>query len=160
MIRIFDNYYATEDGRIYSGKRNKYLATRRSNRGYLLVNLSIDGERRTFSVHTLIAKAYIPNPNNLPQVNHIDGNKENNSVDNLEWCTASENCVHALSEELRIPAKGKSTSNGRFEDEDIIMIRELYSSKQKTQYELAKMYGVTRSAIQQILNRTTYKHVL
>lgn len=73
MIRIFDNYYATEDGRIYSGKRNKYLATRRSNRGYLLVNLSIDGERRTFSVHTLIAKAYIPNPNNLPQVNHIDG---------------------------------------------------------------------------------------
>ena len=159
MKPLFDNYYATEDGMIYSGKSNKYLSTRKSKRGYLLVNLSINGKCKTFSVHSLIAKAYIPNPDNLPEINHIDGNKENNHINNLEWCAPSYNCIHALRENLRIPAKGIDTKNGCFTDEDIITIRELYDSKQYSQYKLAEIYGVTRSAIQQIVERKTYKHV-
>lgn len=159
MKLLFDNYYASEDGRIYSGKRNKYLSTRKSNRGYLLVNLSINGKCKTFSVHSLIAKAYIPNPDNLPEINHIDGNKENNCVTNLEWCSASYNCTHALQEGLRVPTKGLDTKNGHFTDEDVRTIRGLYDSKQYSQYKLAEMYNVTRSAIQQIVERKTYKHV-
>lgn len=159
MKPLFNDYYATEDGKIYSGKSNKYLSTRKSKRGYLLVNLSIDGKCKTFSVHSLIAKAYIPNPDNLPEINHKDGNKENNTVSNLEWCTSSQNSVHALREGLMVPAKGLATKNGRFTDEDIITIRNLYKSKQYSQYRIAEMYNVTRSTIQQIIEKKTYKHV-
>lgn len=62
----------------------------------MLVNLSINGKCKTFSVHSLIAQAYIPNPDNLPEINHIDGNKENNCVTNLKWCSASYNCTRDL----------------------------------------------------------------
>lgn len=62
--------------------------------GYQQVKFSIDGEKSQQLVHRLVAAAFIPNPNNLPQVNHKDGNHRNNSVENLEWCTASENSRH------------------------------------------------------------------
>ena len=63
--------------------------------GYVYVHLCNDGEERTIRLHRLVAETFIPNPNKLPQINHIDGNKENNRIDNLEWCTASENEKHA-----------------------------------------------------------------
>lgn len=63
--------------------------------GYLRVNLYENGKRKNFHVHRLVALAFIPNPNNLPQVNHKDGNKHNNCFDNLEWCNQSENLKHA-----------------------------------------------------------------
>jgi len=75
-------YYITEDGKIYSGIQNKWLKTRIS-RGYLVVNLQM----KTKHVHRLVAETFIPNPDNLPVVNHKDENKLNSSVDNLEWCT-------------------------------------------------------------------------
>lgn len=64
-------------------------------RGYYQVTLSKETKHRTLSVHRLVALAFIPNPDNKPYVNHIDGNKKNNCVSNLEWCTASENNWHA-----------------------------------------------------------------
>ena len=64
--------------------------------GYLNITLSKKGKSTTFKLHRLVATAFIPNPNNLPEVNHIDGNKSNNKVDNLEWVTRSENQKHAF----------------------------------------------------------------
>ena len=74
---------------------------------YKCVSLSKNGEQKIFKVHRLVAEAFIQNPNNLPQVNHKDGNKENNFVENLEFCTASENVKHAYKIGLKKNKKGK-----------------------------------------------------
>lgn len=73
----------------------KIIQSRTNNYGYLSIRLSKDGRTRTHFVHRLLAEAYIPNPNNLPQVNHINGNKLDNSLENLEWVSPSTNSVHA-----------------------------------------------------------------
>ena len=66
--------------------------------GYLLVTFSVDNTQSSQNVHRLVARAFIPNESNKPQVNHKDGNKQNNCLDNLEWATASENTIHAFRE--------------------------------------------------------------
>ena len=66
-----------------------------------------NGKEKLFRVHRLVAMAFLPNPNNLPQVNHKDGNKQNNSVDNLEWCEQSDNMKHAYKNGLQIPSENQ-----------------------------------------------------
>lgn len=80
-------YAITEDGQVWSYKRNRFKTQTAENRGYLRVNLSKEGQTKTYGVHRLVAEAYLPNPNNYSDVNHKDENKANNSVDNLEWCS-------------------------------------------------------------------------
>ena len=81
--------------------KGKILATRKNNSGYLKVDLIKDKKAKTFFVHRLVAIAFISNVENKPQVNHIDGNKENNTIENIEWCDAFENQQHALNIGLR-----------------------------------------------------------
>lgn len=78
-----------------------YIKSRLDKDGYVRYTLSLKGKTKMAFAHRLVAEAFIPNPNNLPQVNHIDGNKQNNHVDNLEWCTIRENNIHALKTGLR-----------------------------------------------------------
>lgn len=74
----------------------RILKTQPDKKGYLRLRVTIEREKMCFKVHREVAKAFISNPNSLPQVNHKDGNKTNNSVDNLEWCTNRQNQLHAL----------------------------------------------------------------
>lgn len=159
MIEIFENYFVTEDGQIWSDKSHSYLAQRIGKQGYYLVNLSINGKCRTYQVHRLVAKAYLDNPDNLPAINHKDGNKLNNNVDNLEWCTQQHNVHHALENNLTHPAKGMATKNGRFTEDTIKTIR-LLGKQGLSQRKIAAQYNITRSAIKQILDGTTYKWVI
>lgn len=80
--------------------------------GYFRCALSKNNILTTYKVHRLVAQAFIPNPNNYPQINHIDGNKKNNNVENLEWCTNSMNQVHAYSHNLNQGARGKGITVG------------------------------------------------
>lgn len=82
-------------------KRDKILRGSLSNNGYLYVSLCKGGKAKKYKVNRLVAQAFIENPYNLPITNHIDGDKTNNCVDNLEWTTQSENLKHAYRTGLR-----------------------------------------------------------
>lgn len=91
----FDGYCVTDDGKVYSKKTQRFLKQFPNHKGYLQVCLTIDGKKKTKRVHRLVAETFIANPSSKTQVNHIDGNKKNNCVENLEWCTNSENQIHS-----------------------------------------------------------------
>lgn len=94
-IRDYGNYEVSNLGNVRSIKTNRVLKLR-NNKGYLQVNIFNDDGPKTFRIHRLVAEAFIPNTNNSPIVNHISGNKKDNRVENLEWCTPKENTNHAF----------------------------------------------------------------
>ena len=83
-------YQVTSCGKVWSYKNERFLKPRKNN-DYLRVTLCKDGEMKDYYIHRLVAEAYIPNPDNLPEVNHKDENKLNNCVNNLEWCSKDYN---------------------------------------------------------------------
>ncbi len=93
----FVNYKVSRDGEVYSNWSKQWkLKIPVLTKGYKRVQLVAKNRtRKSFTIHRLVALAFIPNPENKPQVNHIDGNKTNNDISNLEWCTASENEIHS-----------------------------------------------------------------
>ena len=97
LIPNFENYSITMSGRVINNitKKCKKPSDNRSGKGYLYVDLYNNGKRKRFYIHRLVAELYIPNPDNKPYVNHIDGNTKNNRCENLEWCTPFENVEHA-----------------------------------------------------------------
>lgn len=88
----------SNEGRIRSLLRGspRVLKTQTDSKGYHRIRVTIDGQKRTYKLHREVAKAFIPNPGKLPQVNHKDGNKDNNSTSNLEWITNRDNAHHAI----------------------------------------------------------------
>lgn len=97
----------SNDGRVLSYKKGKHVELTPNNNGLGYLRVGV-GHGNPVYIHRLVAETYIPNSDpNKNQVNHIDGNKQNNSVSNLEWCTASENDKHAFSKGLKKPSPGK-----------------------------------------------------
>lgn len=119
-IEGFEKYEVSNLGRVRSlnyrkTKETKILKLCKDKKGYLKVNLYKSSKHSSKRVHRLVATAFIPNLDNKTQVNHIDGNKQNNTVSNLEWCTCSENNQHAYNTGLhKIPNnKGENNPNSK-----------------------------------------------
>lgn len=93
-IEGFQNYSISDDGNVRNDNTMKILKQHIGNRGYYMVNLWRNNKGHWKTIHRLLAVAFIPNPENKLCVNHIDGNKKNNNINNLEWCTHSENQLH------------------------------------------------------------------
>lgn len=91
IIRGYENFSVSENGQIKNNKTGTIYKTWLDSNGYPSLHIGKDIKR----VHKLVAEAFIPNPNNLPEVNHIDGNKQNCDKSNLEWCTHAENIRHS-----------------------------------------------------------------
>ena len=103
-ISDFPNYEVSNFGRVRNEKTGNYLTQKIGRDGhYLSVYLCNNGKENTQTIHRLVAKAFVPNPEKKQQVNHIDGNKLNNKVNNLEWCTPKENNIHAIKTGLNHP---------------------------------------------------------
>lgn len=100
-IANFEQYEITDEGTVISLRNNNPLKPIKVPNGYLHVTLRmVDGRVKQCGIHRLVAEHFIPNPYHYTQVNHKDGNKENNDVSNLEWCSPSENIQHALKNNL------------------------------------------------------------
>jgi len=96
QIGEFKNYSININGSIYSKKHKRFLNPYKDKLGYFIIDLFKDKKRYTKKVHRLLSEEFIPNPNNLKEVNHIDGNKSNYNISNLEWCDRSSNMKHAF----------------------------------------------------------------
>lgn len=109
----YENIYkANEHGEVYSNYHKRLLQPYTGSDGYLRVNLSKNSKAKITMVHRIVAELFIPNPKNLPVVNHIDGNKRNPDISNLEWVTYSENSNHAFSNGLsKISDKCKAAAS-------------------------------------------------
>ncbi len=135
-------------------KRIKKLNPAKDAVGYLCVVLCKGGKAKTFRIHKLVSQAFLVNENNYKVVNHIDGNKLNNRVDNLEWCTYSGNSIHAVKNNLI--KSGEQSPIAKLKDCQILFIKKHYKFRDKTfnSCKLAKMFGVSQPTISMIINNS------
>ena len=155
-VKGFPEYDVSSTGTVYSWKSGERvpLKQRVDIDGYKTVGLYADGKCKRFKVHRLVANAFLEGVSGKDCVNHKDGNKWNNSVDNLEWCTRSENSLHASKNGLLVYGSkqriGKA-QNRRFTKEQIDTIKELYFADNLSQRELGRMFGCDHSVISEIV---------
>lgn len=140
--------------------KEKILKLKKSKHGYLSVQLKNKG--KFFSIHRLVAFAFIDNPENKPQVNHINGIKHDNRIDNLEWCNQSENQIHAYANKLQIPSlhnrpNGENQGLSKLKNEDVIFILENY--KKGMGIKFSKLFNVSQTTILNIVNKKIWTHV-
>lgn len=147
---------------IYSnGRIHKYdekiLKLNNSN-GYRSVSLILDKTKQTHMCHILVGTHFIPNPENKPFINHIDGDRSNNYFLNLEWSTNSENQLHAYNILGRKAVNGELNGQSKLTTRDIIQIRHLYSQG-NTLREIGIIYNVCQESIRKIVRSKTWKHI-
>lgn len=158
-VRSLDRTTTFSNGRVKSFK-GQNLSLSVAGAGYLMAQLSYNGEKKKQYVHRLVAKAFIKNDSNKPEINHKDGNKLNNSVENLEWCTSSENKKHAYKNGLRsvVDVNGEKNGRSKLKEKEIIEIREKH--KQGFSYEsIGKVYGVHKATIGKIVRRKLWSKI-
>lgn len=160
------NYQVSNIGRIKSMERlsssgrrlsSKIMKVKKTIEGYNVINLYFNRKMNTVRVHRLVAKAFLPNLDNKTDVNHINGVKDDNRIENLEWATRSENIKHAFKTGLSCK-KGVKNSQSKLKEEDIYLIFKL-RKEGFLQREIAKRFKVTEVAISAILTRKNWRHV-
>ena len=128
--------------------------------GYLGIFVGTNqGKHHTLRLHRLVAMAFIPNPDNLPEVNHKDGDKHNNCVTNLEWCTNLQNMHHAWENGLIYGLKGSKNGRAKLAEEQVQEIKSLYTGKKGEIANLARKYKVSWSLIKLIVTNQNWKHI-
>lgn len=156
-IPDYDGYQVSNFGRVKSFKQGKIIILKPALAivGYLFVGLFKKKKKKKIRIHQLVACAFIPNPENKPEVNHRDGNKFNNCVDNLEWVTSSENQRHAVATGLTKNAQGEESVRAKLTNKQAKYIRE--NPDKLTQEQLAEKFGVVFQTISLIQLGKSYR---
>ena len=151
------NYLVSNHGKVFSKSTKRILAPTK-NKEYPQVKISASNREYTRKIHRLIAEAFIPNPDNKPEINHKDGNRGNNELTNLEWVTHSENVKHAYDTGLTKIRHGINASNSKYNDEQIHEVCKLLEEDKGNRYIVSKT-GVGDSAISNIKNGRQWTHI-
>lgn len=153
-------YMVSDHGNVKSllywrGSNCRLLVQNISKTGYRVVTLFRPGFSRVYKVHRLVAEAFLPNPESKRTVNHIDGNKLNNHVSNLEWATDLENIRHAFANKLIVTCVGEKQSATKLKSKEVL---EIYQSNLPRRV-LCKIYNISYTAICSIKNGVTWSHI-
>ena len=131
--------------------------------GYCIINLYKNSKLKTFKIHRLVAECFIKNIDNKKQVNHINGIKHDNRLENLEWCTTSENVIHALRTGLKIPLKGENCKASKLTEKIVIEIltkkKESNGKKYWGAKEISLKYNIKMNCISEVSSRRNWKHI-
>lgn len=155
-------YSITRDGRIFCrGQRKAWLilsVDKRRGAGYLTAGLFDGVSYKRYRVHRLVATVFLDNPRNLPQVNHINGIKTDNRVENLEWCTGSENRKHAFRIGLSTPTTGEKNGMAKLNKAQVMAMREMKNNGASRKY-LANLFSIDPAAVSNIINLKRWGHI-
>lgn len=168
-IEGYDGFYDVSNyGRVRSwragngsGKRRglpKMMSQKIDRYGYPHIGIRKNHKKKFFTIHRLVAIAFIPKPKGKDHVNHKDNDTTNNFYLNLEWCTPKENTGHGVLYG-NIEFIGEGSPNSKLTKKEVLEIRSLYRDGTYTQKELGKIYGVSGGHIGQIVNRKSWSHV-
>lgn len=153
MIKDFPNYEDTHlvssDGRYFRKSNNRELSLSKDKDGYRVCKIMVNNKNKDVRIHRAVAEAFIPNPECKPCVNHIDGNKNNNNVSNLEWCTIRENNIHAFKTGLMENSLRNRRALSREQEIFCVKAREFGVSLS----HLAKEFNTTKTAIKRSTDR-------
>lgn len=160
----FANFEVSNTGKLRNIKTGTIYRQYKNHQGYYQVCVSLGGRnaKKVFRVHRAVAETFIAKVKDKPVINHKDGNKENNNVDNLEWVTSQENTIHALKTGLLVPKSGVENGQAKFTEEQIKYIRSHYVERGKEFgcNALARKFNVDHSVISNIVHNKTYKNVV
>lgn len=161
----FSRYLCSNFGRI---KSIKHRATNRqglikqavSGGYYKSVYFDDNGKYNSINSHRIICLAFYPNDNYKQlEVNHIDGNKLNNNIENLEWCTRQENIKHSIDNKLQKVFKGEEIGNSKLKEWQVLEIRAKFKPRVYGRKKLALEYNISEATIKEVVNRHTWKHI-
>lgn len=145
------------NGKTWHIIQERYLKQTKASHKYFTVSLSKNGQKKSFLVHNLVASAFIDNPENKKTVNHIDGNKTNNQIENLEWATQSENNYHAYQTGLAksSPVYGEKHWGCKLTDYQVLLIRKQRKENNHSLRTLARQFNVSHQTISRIISNKT-----
>jgi hypothetical protein len=152
-------YLISSQGNVLNTSTNHQLAINFDR--YPQVSIRLNGVSKSVRIHRMLAMLFIPNPENKPEVNHKNGNKHDFSIGNLEWCSRSENKIHAYKTGLHIPNHGSLNGHARLSINDVERIRQEYSSGDYgTLKALGSKFGISESHTHEIVKHKKWKVLL
>ncbi len=153
----FSNYEVSKNGVIRNKKTKRVKKQYIGSTGYYMVTFSVKNKSNPKRVHRIIANAFIENNDKKPDINHIDGNKLNNNIENLEWVTHKENMTHAFGTGL-VDNLGSKNGMAKLNEVQVIEIKQLLK-KGLSQYKIAAIFNVSRSTILMIKLEKRWGHI-
>lgn len=174
-VEGFPNYMISDEGRLYAkthstvfkdGRKREFqgkiIKICKTKNGYGIARLSNNGVKSGKYIHRLVATHFLENPLDKKEINHKDGDKSNNRLTNLEWCTSKENKKHGWENDLYKPhnnMKGVNHGNHKLTEKEVLSIRKFYDNHQKSLKELSVLFNTPHSTIQKIVYRKTWKYL-